>query len=228
MNIPQDDALAKTLSMSNQAKLRNIWLQNVRDNLPEIARGKDIKPLENLFAGVPGIVVGAGPSLAKNIGLLAANAQRYPLFCTDRAFAKLHAAGIIPQFTVVVDFQKQVADFFTGMPIHKTILLGSIKISNKVVALTWKKKIFYAVFDNDEKFNEVQVNLTQHRVDSLPGAVICGNTAYLLARLAGCNPVTFVGCDMSMKEPSPDPTDMNFEATDINGDKIYSLPYLLI
>lgn len=217
-----DDALEKSLSMGDMRLQRSLWLQNIRQNLDVIAKHRDVTPLNWLFADLPGIVIGAGPSLEKNVGLIAEHAKEYPLFCADRAFGKVCAAGAIPQFTVVVDWQDEVADFFKGEPVDKTILLASIKVSPKVLALPWKKIFFFLVMDSDKQFEEAEVNLTGGRVMGMPGAIICGNTAYLLARWAGCNPVTFCGCDMSMKEPSPG--EMNYEAKDINGDVIYSVP----
>lgn len=219
-----DDAIAKSLAMSDLKLQRRLWLDNVRENLPEIFANPDIRGMQNMFAGMPGIVVGAGPSLDRNIDTLAKHARNYPLFCTDRAFKKLHAAGIIPHLTVCIDFQKEVADFFAGLPTRKTILAASVKVCPAVPRLAWKQKLFFLVADSDDQFTEALLNLTQRRVMGLNAAIIVGNTAYLLARFSGCNPITFVGCDLSMPEPSPDPGDMNYEAVDIHGSKIYSLP----
>jgi hypothetical protein len=219
-----DDAIAKSLAMSDMALQRRLWLENVRENLPEIFANPDIRGMQNMFAGMPGIVVGAGPSLERNIDVLAAHARRYPLFCTDRAFKKLHDAGVIPQFTVCIDFQKEVADFFKELPTRKTILAASVKACPAALRLPWKQKLFFLVADTDDQFTEALLTLTQRRVMGLNAAIIVGNTAYLLARFAGCNPITFVGCDLSMPEPSPVPGDMNYEATGIHGNKIYSLP----
>ena len=219
-----DDAISKSLKMTNMELQRRLWLQNVRSNLDVILSNKNISILEKLFEGLPGIVVGAGPSLEKNIDLIARNRTRYPLFCTDRAFKKLHAVGVIPHFTVVIDFQDEVADFFEGMPVDKSVLCVSVKASPRVSALPWRKKLYFLVFDNDKGFNQTLLNLTQRKLVGMPGGVVCGNTAYMLARWSGCNPIAFVGCDMSMKEPSPNPGDINYEAKDAEGNTLYSLP----
>ena len=218
------DAIAKTTKMGDIVAQRGIWLHSIRNNLAVIDKSKDITYLKNLFQDIPGIVVGAGPSLQKNIHILAEHARHYPLFCTDRAFAMLYEKGVIPEFTVAVDAQDKVADFFKGMPVNKSILLASVKISRKVIDLSWMERLFFMVLDSDEKFNQAMANLTGRRVSGIPGALICGNSAYLLARYAGCNPVTFVGCDMSMPEPSTNSNDINYEATGRNGEKIYSVP----
>jgi hypothetical protein len=218
------DAILKTSQMGDIVAQRGKWLHSIRNNLAVINKSKDITYLNNLFQGLPGIVVGAGPSLQKNIDLLAERAAQYPLFCTDRAFAMLQEKGVIPEFTVAVDFQDIVADFFKGMPVHKSILLASVKVSRKLVDLPWMERLFFLVLDSDTQFNEAMANLTNRRVAGIPGAIICGNSAYLLARFAGCNPITFCGCDMSMPEPSKNPRDINYEAQGLDGEKIYSLP----
>ena len=218
----EHDAIAKTFAMSDMRHQRSLWLQNIRANHDLILRNKDIKPLRDVFKNVPGIVIGAGPSLDKQLGLLSEHAREYPLFCTDRAFKKIHSAGIVPHFTVIADWQDVVADFFTGLPTKETILLSSIKASPKVLQLPWKRVLFFLVMDSDKNFEQAEVNMTENRVMGIPGSIICGNTSYLLARWAGCNPITFIGCDMCMAEPNPG--EMNYEATDINGNRIFSLP----
>ena len=218
------DAIAKTLRMGDMRAQRAEWLGNIRQNLGAIFRGKDIAALSGALRGLPGIIAGAGPSLEKNIGTLADNSRKYPIFCCDRAWRRLHDAGVKPTFIVAVDWQDAVADFFDGLPSADTVLIASVKISPKVLALPWKRVVFFITTDADKKFVEAEINLTQGRVTSLPGALVCGNTAYLLARHCGCSPVTFAGCDMSMPEPPEDPSIPCFEATGIGGEKIYSLP----
>ncbi|MFA6450799.1 MAG: 6-hydroxymethylpterin diphosphokinase MptE-like protein [bacterium] len=224
MTVEQNE-FGKNLPAADIRLQQSMWLDNIQGNLDIIPKNKDIKPLRNIFEGVPGCVIGAGPSLDKNIGLLAEHAREYPLFCTDRALRKVYSAGIIPHFVVVIDWQDVVADFFAGLPINKTILLASIKISRRTLELPWKRVHFFLVKDNDKAFEMKEVELTRGRVAGIPGGVICGNSAYLLARWCGCNPITFVGCDMCME--SPNEGEINYEAVDPNGNKIYSLPGFL-
>jgi hypothetical protein len=221
----ENETFENNLPAFDTSLQQRLWLENIRGNLDLISKNRDIKPLHDIFPGMPGIVVGAGPSLDKNIGVLAAHAREYPLFCTDRAFRKVYSAGIIPHFVVIVDWQEAVADFFEGLPISKTVLLASIKVSRRVLELPWKRVRFFLVKDHDKAFEAKEAELTGGRVAGIPGSVICGNAAYLLARWTGCNPVTFAGCDLCMQTPNPG--EMNFESKDLNGNTIYSLPGFL-
>ncbi|MEW6202400.1 MAG: 6-hydroxymethylpterin diphosphokinase MptE-like protein [bacterium] len=221
----RSDALEKTYAASDTRSQRAGWLANIRANRQIIFNNKDAAILKGILKNIPGIVIGAGPSLAKNLHQLRPVQKRYALFCCDRAFKSVVACEITPQFVVVCDAQDIVADFFTGMPTGEMILLCPTFVSPKVLALKWKEIVFFNMLDADTSFSEAAMNLTDHKVGMIPGTVIAGNTAFVLAKLTGCNPVTFIGCDMSMKDMTDaSPRDILFESTGIDGGTVYSVP----
>lgn len=78
--------------------------------------------------------------------------------------------------------------------------------------------------DHDTKLSEASMNLTQHRVGMIPGPVIVGNACFILAKLAGCNPITFVGNDLSMPDKEMAlKADRVFEGKDPDGNTVYSV-----
>lgn len=219
------DAIEKTYRASNTRGQRAHWLKNIRKNLPVIAAGVSVERLGDILKGMPAIVVGAGPSLQKNIDLLAEAGNRYPLFCCDRALAKAVERGITPQFVIVCDAQDVVADFLAPHDTSKIVLLATTFTSPKVLALPWLKRVFFNMLDIDTKFSEASMNLTEKRIGMIPGTVIVGNAAFVLAKLAGCNPVTFVGNDLSMTDASHALRgEIVYESTDREGNKVYSVP----
>lgn len=220
----RDTAIAGALAAQDNRAQRAAWLGNIRINQSEIARGRDIRVLHDVFWDIPGVVIGAGPSLEKNVGLLRENHQRYGLFCCDRAFKRVvENTGVIPPITVVTDMSPAVAGFFSGADTSKTILVAPTYVAKEVLALKWREKIFYNVEDFDKGYESAAANLSGKRITVIPGGVIVGNMAFLVAKIAGCNPITFIGSDLSMTEPSKNPGEVTYSHEDEDGNKVYSL-----
>ncbi|MFA6451741.1 MAG: 6-hydroxymethylpterin diphosphokinase MptE-like protein [bacterium] len=228
-NAPRpDDAITKTLAAQDSRGQRAHWLGNIRRNQSEIAKGHDIWAIHDVFRGIPGIVIGAGPSLSRNAGQLAGAQKRYPLFCCDRANKKVFdAAGVVPHFTIVADASDKVAEFFEGYDTGRTTLIAATYVSPQVLKLPWREKVFFNMTDVDKGYESAALNLTDRRITAIPGGVIVGNIAFLIAKIAGCNPITFIGNDLSMSEPSSSPGEISYENIDASGNKIYSLPGFL-
>ncbi|MFH1539889.1 MAG: 6-hydroxymethylpterin diphosphokinase MptE-like protein [bacterium] len=221
----ESNAIEISYAASDTRGQRAHWLGNIRKNLQVIRNSAEVGRLAGLLKGVPGIAVGAGPSLEKNGALLAEVQRNYPLFCSDRALRRVGEYGITPQFVVVCDAQDRVVDFLKDYDTGGIVLLATTFASPKVLALPWKQRVFFNMLDLDTKFSEASMNLTQHRVGMIPGTVIVGNACFLLAKLAGCNPVTFVGNDLSMPDREMAlPGERLYEGKDPEGRTVYSVP----
>jgi hypothetical protein len=224
----EDNALEKTFFAQDVSGQRAHWLGNIRMNLEEIKKGRDIKVIQDVFWDLPGIIIGAGPSLSKNVQLLVEAQKKYPLFCCDRAYKKVYdATGVIPHFVIIADASDEVAQFFGGVDTSRTILIAATYVSPNALKLKWKEKIFYNVIDVDKGYESAALNLTERKITAIPGAVIVGNIALLIAKISGCNPMTFIGNDLSMAAPSSRPGEVSYEGTDNEGNTVYSLPGFL-
>lgn len=225
-----DNAIAKALAAQDSRGQRAYWLGNIRLNLKEIAKGDDIRAIHDALWDIPAILIGAGPSLAGNVHLLKDAQNQYPLFCCDRAFRRVAEAGVTPHFTIVADAADAVADFFAGLETRRTVLIAPTYVSARVLKLKWKHRIFYNVTDADQGYTTAAVNLSKlsgREITAVPGGVIVGNMALIFARIAGCNPMTFIGNDLSMPEPKARPGEILYESMDNDGNKVYSLPGFL-
>jgi hypothetical protein len=227
-NRPQDNAMAKTFAAGDSRAQRALWLGNIRRNQSEISAGDDIRKIQDLFWNMPGIIIGAGPSLSKNVQLLGDGHKKYPLFCSDRAYKKVFdATEVVPHFTIVADASDAVATFFADLDTSRTILIAPTFISPLALKLRWKRKVFYNVTDADKGFESAALNLTGRLITAIPGGIIVGNMALIIAKIAGCNPMTFIGNDLSIPEPSGRTGEVSYESMDASGNKIYSLPGFL-
>lgn len=88
-----------TYMAKNGARLQyNVWA-----NFPEMLGQAGLCHAAGLWAGKPGVLVGAGPSLTKNVDLLGEIRDRALLVCVDTAYRVLEARGIEPHIVVATD-----------------------------------------------------------------------------------------------------------------------------
>lgn len=111
----------------NEATLRRfgrLWVRNLSANLERIASCPGVERLEGLAAGMPVLVLAAGPSLDLVLPKLAEIAQRAILVCVDTALRSLLRVGIEPDFLVVVDPQYWNWRHIAGLASPSSILVS--------------------------------------------------------------------------------------------------------
>lgn len=77
--------------------------RNILKNIKGIMQTRAVKHLKDRFAGKPGFIVSAGPSLDRNILFLKKIRDRAVIICVDTALKPLLKRGIHPHFTVTAD-----------------------------------------------------------------------------------------------------------------------------
>lgn len=126
-----------------------LWNGNYETNMSLISRSPRVSWLFGKFNDVPALVVGAGPSLEKNIHLIAAIQGRAAIIAVDTALLPLVSAGVSPALTVMLDPQPDVAKFFEGVNTSRKTLVAPSIASPKALA-QWKGEIvFYNKFAPD-------------------------------------------------------------------------------
>lgn len=79
------------------------WIAATRANLASMMQAPDGRALYGILPGRTAVVVGAGPSLDRNIGALARDRDRVLVIAVDTALRRLENAGIVPDIAVAVD-----------------------------------------------------------------------------------------------------------------------------
>ena len=79
---------------------------NILANTPTIIRSPGVKRLFNRFENLPAIIVGAGPSLDKNVTLLREVKDRAVIIAVDRTLGLLLPLGITPHLVPSIDYSK--------------------------------------------------------------------------------------------------------------------------
>lgn len=171
------------------------WLLQSLGNLPAVLAGQPFTALRDSAGGRAAVVVSPGPSLERNIDVLAAERERFVVLAPSQSLKALVSAGIEPDLVVVVDSQ-DLTYHFDGCPerFHRRLVLA-LKCHPRVVALPAEQRYFYHMVNN-KLAAEFFTWLT-----GSPGTMITGysvaNTAFSLACLMGCDPVVLVGQDLA-------------------------------
>jgi len=82
-----------------------LWVRNLARNLGPAATSPGVERLEGLFAGMPALVLAAGPSLDAVLPHVRELSRRALVVCVDTALRSLLRFGVEPDFLVVVDPQ---------------------------------------------------------------------------------------------------------------------------
>jgi hypothetical protein len=202
---PADAARAKSLvahilagvQANDEARRRfaGRYLLNTLANLPVIAVESDAAVLTDAFAGVPAIVVGAGPSLDRNMPMLAAAKGRALIVAVDTATRAMLAAGVVPDLVVAVDPSELNGRHLRDLPDPARLWVVAEGSLDPPVFAPFAGRLFMFRVSQHQPWPwlaSLGVGRGQLRAW---GSVL--TTAFDLACVAGCDPIVFAGADLA-------------------------------
>ncbi|MFZ6028239.1 MAG: motility associated factor glycosyltransferase family protein [Chloroflexota bacterium] len=180
------------------AKQGSLLFQNTLANVPRLSESASIQAIRNIAQGLPAVCVAAGPSLTKNVALLKGQENRIFIIAVDSAAKVLVEHGITPHLIVTID------------PIAASLLkLREIIARHDTIALAWTPEAFPETvqgFHHSPKFVIPGVNdlfrlylaPLYDQGETFPQMLSVTHAATQLARVAGCNPLIFIGLDLAL------------------------------
>jgi hypothetical protein len=185
----QRTAISKA-TYRNRAKF---WVEDIIENVELLTHSPPFLTLENHYDGVPGFIIGAGPSLDKNIALLREASKKGIVFATNSGAVSLAKHGIEPQVICCIE------------SIDASSKLGGLSFIDRVVrafslsaapqTLRTGKGPLLPVHEAIAQYNGPLEDLTG--CGGLPMAGSVSTIATSLARLLGCSPIVLVGQDLA-------------------------------
>lgn len=166
---------------------------NLMNNWKFSVQGKSVKRFKDSFKDTPAVIVGAGPSLNKNIELLNDAKKKALIFAVDAAIDDLNKHDIIPDAISSVERTDEPVRFYNNFNTsEETVFAGPNIIPGQIMEkfdswiLTGRKSdaIFRSIIDNygDENI-EIGSNVA--------------HVSYAVARYLGCNPIILCGLDLA-------------------------------
>jgi hypothetical protein len=180
--------------------LHDKFVNNFIDNMPLLIRDSDITMLiDNFkrydFADIPAIIVGAGPSLDKNIKYLKDMERKVFIIATDASLKTLVKYGIRCHLAINADLNMP-SKFFED-PIMKNIGLVTGVNANKGLLSVHPINNFYLYSSFEGVCDGIFGKTYDHEYYDLEsgGSVSCN--AYSLAKLLGFKKIIFIGQDLA-------------------------------
>ncbi len=167
------------------------WVANLAANLTFLGTHQSLQALGRAFAGRPAILVGAGPSLDRNLSELAAAQGRALIVAVHTALQPLARAGITPDLVVIIECQELGYYFEDVARLNESVLLASAHTHPSHLAHGFRETV--AV--NMEGVAAADWLAEAYGERPLPsgGSVAC--TAFAALHELGCDPIALVGMD---------------------------------
>ncbi|HRY54227.1 MAG TPA: DUF115 domain-containing protein [Spirochaetia bacterium] len=179
----------------NEATLRRfgrLWVRNLSANVGRVASCPGVERLAGLAAGLPAIVLAAGPSLDEVLPSIREIAQRAIVVCVDTALRGLLRSGLEPDFLVVVDPQFWNWRHLAGLAAPSSILVSESAAWPAVFRFPCRRTFLGgSLFPLGRR-----LEAASGRKGLLGAGGSVATSAWDLARLMGAEPIWMAGLDL--------------------------------
>jgi len=177
------------------------YLLNTLANVRALATEGDVASLSGAFPGVPAIVVGAGPSLDRALCHLREAQHNAIIVTVDTALRPLLNAGVSPHLVVALDpGEANTRHLWNLPPCDDTFLVAEASMTPIALDHFRGRTFLFTVSDHQPWSWLAAHGQTRGKLRAW-GSVL--TSAYDLALRLGCDPVAFVGADLSFTNNQP-------------------------
>lgn len=170
------------------------FLVNSFVNHANRSQAPDISPFSGLAMGLPALLIAAGPSLEKQLSLLAEYQNRCLMVCVGPAWKSLRAAGIVPHFVVSIDPFDPNYTHFEGLTAQSEWLISDLANNCQIVE-TFSGSVAFCVSSDDH--GEIFHELTGRRWLTIATGGSVAHSAFNFCRLMGADRIVLVGQDLA-------------------------------
>ena len=182
---------SQKLNINTVQKHGEVFMRHSLINLTQIHNESFLSSYENLFEGLPCLVISAGPSLTKQLPLLKILQHHVVLFAVGQTIKTLHAEGINPQFVLGVD--PWMLPWFESEGYTNEVLICNTVFDPAAINQVPGHKIFASYTSElDERMTPI-IGKMGHVQNG--GSV--ANFTYSVAKFMGFKTIAFVGQDLA-------------------------------
>lgn len=187
----------KDINTATLKRFDRLWTKNTFKNFLFFFTLQGVSILKDRMAGLPALVISAGPSLEKDIPILKKLKEMTILIAVDTAFQPLYRRGIVPDFVVTVDPQFINVFKITFDPSRGLDQLPILVADPAVYPVTLRnysglKLLTSSVFAPGKLIEGFS---GEKGAIAAGGSVSC--TAFDLAKILGADPIILLGLDLS-------------------------------
>ena len=191
----RNETVNKSTSITFERLIPQHTLYHMRNVIYHKNIGQLYFALQNYnLSNIPCIIVGAGPSLDKNINLLKQAQGKSFIIVVDAALRTALKAGIQPDLVCTVD-AKSPERFFEGVDLEN-IIWAYTRTTRKSIAEKYGRDIFYyGTFYS--KWNKVLEEQLGYPIPSFPSGGCVSSEAFGLALYLGFRTIVLIGQDLA-------------------------------
>jgi hypothetical protein len=168
------------------------WISDVLENVELLQSAPCFLGLAEKYKNVPAFIVGAGPSLGKNIGLLADATKKGLVFAVNSSALALARQGITPQVIACME-SIDVSHVLERVP-YLDQVIRAFSLTGHPKMLRTGKGPLLPVYEGLPQLAPLNA------LGKAAGLPVCGSVstlAFSLAQRLGCSPIVFVGQDLA-------------------------------
>lgn len=170
-------------------------------NAAVYANAGSVEDLKDAAIGRAAVVVSAGPSLARNVDLLARPGvrDRVVIIAAQTVLKPLLARGIRPHYVTALDHADISSRFFESLTAEdvRGVTLVIEPKANPAIPAAFPGEIRCA---RESVLDDVLGPELARSMGSLPSGSTVAHLSYYLARHLGCDPVIFIGQDLGFTD----------------------------
>ena len=187
---------AKQLQANTIQRSGSGWLENALGNAGVAARRPSVAALRDRFAGRPAVLVSPGPSLTKNVEQLARLGDKALLISGTHSLSILAKHGITPDLVIGLDAGDLERHWVGLRPEDVPALAFSVSCEPEYFASLGERVFGFS--SNADVDGWLYRAMGDDATLRSGGSVACA--ALSLAARMGCDPIVFVGQDLSFPD----------------------------
>lgn len=223
-------------SLGNDVEDTIIGMQHNFNNIIDLIKSPSIELFKGKYKNKPVIIVGAGPSLDKNIEYLKEAEGKALIFATDAVISTLNKYNILPDAVFSIERRTKLYDafyknnfvderiVFIGPPVVSDLIMKKLKNNKKLLCLKKGEKINEWI--NDSILNENRL---------IKMGMSCSHIAFGIAKYLEADPIVFIGQDLAFSKEGTthseyvevkknisinDKNEVLYEVDGVNGEKL--------
>lgn len=173
-----------------------LFLANFFQNMLMLPNAYQAHDLYGKFKGVPAVICGAGPSLAKNIGVLKNLRGNALIFAGGTAMNALNTFNLLPHFGVGVDPNAAQLSRIIMNHAYETPFLYRNRLCHEALKIIHGDHLYVPGSGGYEITRWFEENLSLSGTDIEEGYSII-SFSLAIAQAMGCNPLVLVGADLA-------------------------------
>ncbi len=200
-------ATSKISDLLTRFEFEERWVENILGNSRHLFASSRVRDIFGAFAGFPGVIISAGPSLRGNIGFLEQMRDRALMVAVDTAAPVLQKRGVMPHLVMTLDAQKYSIKHFMGLRESGAALLADLVCYPPVIrsycgpriVSTTSKYYTSAGGELKREMTPLMDWIEKHAgpVGDIQSGGSVATSAFDLLLNLGCSPIILVGQDLA-------------------------------